>query len=126
MSETFIVKARVNTDPWLPKYTNVVFSRSKIKLIVDEMIEECSGKDYSASYNYDKHVNHIISKHWSKDISCIEPFYKALLYMLKDIPVKDPNNWHDGNIAARRVVECKIAYSTPGFVEARRYNETYG
>ena len=126
MNKTFIVKARVNTNPWIPKYTDVVFSREKIKLIVDEMIKECSDKNYNASYNYDKHVNQVISKHWNKDSGCIRPFYQALLYILKDTPVEDSNNWHDGNIAARRVVECKIAYSTPGFVEARRYNEIYG
>lgn len=126
MSQTFTVKTIVNNNPWLPEYTEVLFSREKIKPIVDEMIRECSNKDYDASYNYDKHVNHVISNHWSKDVGCIRPFYQALLYILRDTPVKDSRSWHDGNTAARRVIECKIAYSTPGFIEAKRYNEIYG
>lgn len=126
MNKTFIVKERINTSPWLPKYVDIEFSRKKITSIVNELIKECEGKDYSASYNYDKHVDMIVNKHWNKEFCHIRPFYQALLYILKEIGAKDATNWHDGNNAARRVIETKLAYLTPGFFEAKCYNELYG
>ncbi|NDG53524.1 MAG: hypothetical protein EBY39_10965 [Flavobacteriia bacterium] len=123
MNKTFIVKERINTNPWLPKYVDVEFSRKKITSIVNELIKECEGKDYSASYSYNKHVESVVRDHWSKESGNIKTFYQALLHILRETEVVDNNNWHDGNIAARRVIETKLAYLTPGFVEAKRYSE---
>lgn len=126
MKETFTIKYNASDNPWIPKYTNISFSTEKITKIANEMIEACRDKDYSASYHYNRHVENIISNHWNEDLGAIRPFYQAVLTLLKSLDVEDPNSWHDGNIAARRVLQTKIAYSMPGFIEAKRYNELFG
>ena len=126
MNKTFTIKYNESDNPWIAKYIDISFSTEKITKIANEMIKACSDKNYNASYHYDKHVENIISNHWDKDLGAIRPFYQAILTLLKTLNVEDPNNWHDGNIAARRVLQNKIAYSTPGFIEAKRYSELFG
>ena len=50
----------------------------------------------------------------------------AIIKLLDEkIIAQSKYNWHDGATAVRRCLECKIAYSTPGFIEAKRYNELF-
>lgn len=123
--DTFTIKFDIDPSPWFSKYVNITFDSKKIKSIVNEMITECTGKTYQASYNYNSHVEKVINKHWNKELGSIRPFYKALLVVLEETPLNELN-WHDGNLAARRVIRNKIAWSTPGFVEARKYNDMFG
>jgi len=126
-NDLFTIKFDVNPSPFQNEYVNISFSRTKIKNIVNELVEECSGRDYNVSYAYDKHVDKVINKHWNKELGSIRPFLKALFTVLnQERPEGAVNEWHNGYIAAARSISSKMAYITPGFIEAKRYSEMYG
>ena len=124
MSDQLIVKVNVSENPWISSYKEFSFSRNKIESIAKNLVGECSGRDYSSSYSYGKHVSLVMEKSWDSTCGSIIPLYKALLVVLKEI--QQPNEgWNGGATAAIRCIESRIAYATPGFIEAKRYNETY-
>ncbi len=121
------IKVKVNTsdNPWVSKYEEVTFEKEKIEPIARELVVECTGRDYKASFAYGKHVSFVMEKSWDNTCGSIFPFYKALLVVLKEL--QDPNEgWAGGATAAIRCIESRLAYAKPGFIEAKRYNETYG
>ena len=123
--DLFTIKFDTDPSPWFNKYVEISFSRSKLQPIVEELVQECSNKNFQASYNYDPIVGNIIKKNWDKDCGDIRPFLKALRKMILE-QKPDGAGWHDGHVASARSINDKIAWSTPGFAEARRYNDIYG
>jgi len=120
-----IIKFDTSPSPWSTNYQEIEFSRDKIETIADELINECSGKDYTASYAYGKHVSKVIEIHWDNTCGSVIPLYKALIQVLKE--KREPKeNWYGGATSAIRCLQTRIAYATPGFVEAKRYRELYG
>lgn len=125
MSDTIIVKVNTSENPWRTHLQTFEFSREKITPVAKDLIVECTGRDYNASYAYGKHVSYVMEKYWDSTCGSIRPFYQAVLIVLKEL--KNPDEgWHGGATAAIRCLESRLAYSTPGFIEAKRYNEVYG
>lgn len=122
---TFTIKINASSNPWLTEYIEIEFSRKKFESIADELIEECSNKKYNVSYAYGKHVEKVLNRHWDKECGSIVPFYKAVLFILKE-KKKPGEGWWGGATAAIRCIMSRIAYATPGFIEAKRYSEMYG
>lgn len=119
------VEVNVSDSPWLTKYQTFEFDRSKIVPIVNELVKECSGRDYDTAHYYDRHVDKVLKKHWDSSCGSIRPFYLALLVLLREL--EDPDEgWRGGAAAAIRCLETRLAYSTPGFIEAKLYSEIYG
>ena len=125
MDNQLIVKVNISENPWISSYKEFSFSRSKIESIAKDLVNECSNKNYSASYSYGKHVSSVMEKTWDSTCGSIIPLYKALLVVLKELQQPD-EGWHGGATAAIRCIESRMAYATPGFIEAKRYNEIYG
>lgn len=128
---TDIVKTKINIkmntsdNPWIATYQTFLFDRSKIEPAAKDLVVECTGRDYKSSHDYGKHVSYVMEKYWDNTCGSILPFYKAVLVVLKELKKPD-EGWHGGATAAIRCLETRIAYSTPSFVEAKRYNELYG
>ena len=123
--ETLIVKFNTSDNPWIQKIEEVEFSREKIENIAKDLASECEGRDYRSSYQYDKHVSYVLEKSWDNVCGSIIPFYKALLVILFEKYSPD-DGWNGGPTAAIRCIETRLTYATPGFIEAKRYNELYG
>ena len=123
--DLFTIKFDTNPSPWFNNYVEISFSRSKLQSIVDELVKECSNRDFNASYSYDQIVGKVIKKNWDKTCGNIRPLLKALRKMILEQQPENAN-WNDGHVAAARSIYGQIAWSTPGFAEARRYNEIYG
>lgn len=123
--DQIIVKVNISENPWISSYKEFSFSREKIVPIAKDLVVECTGRDYSASHAYGKHVSFVMEKSWDNTLGSIVPLYKAVLVVLREL--QNPGEgWHGGATAAIRCIESRIAYSTPGFIEAKRYNEIYG
>lgn len=126
MSDILTIKFDINPSHFRNEYVDISFSMTKIKSIVDELVEECSGRTYKASYAYDRHVNKVLKKHWSRELGSQRPLLKALLTVInQEKPEGVEKDWHNGYIAAARSISSKMAYMTPGFIEAKRYSEMY-
>ena len=123
--DLFTINFDTNPSPWFTSYVEISFSRKKLQPVIDNLVEECSNKDFSASYNYDGIVNKVLEKHWDNSCGSIRPYLKALHKMLLDQKPENAN-WHDGNVAAARSINSKMAWMTPGFIEAKKYNDMYG
>ena len=123
--ESIIVKVNVSDNPWLSSYKEFSFSREKIETIAKNLVVECTGRDYTASHSYGKHVSFVIEKVWDSTCGSIIPLYKALLVVLRELQRPD-EGWSGGATAAMRCIESRMAYASPGFIEAKRYNELYG
>jgi len=127
MSDLFTISFDANPSPWFTTFVEISFSKAKLQSTVDEIILECSDREsYTSSHNYDKHVNKVIEKSWDKKCGNIRPYLKALHAMIISQMPPKPRSWHNAHVAAARTLEGKIAWSTPGFVEAKIYNDLYG
>ena len=125
MINTITVKVNVSDNPWISSYKEFSFSREKIEPIAVNLVVECEGRDYQSSYLYSSHVSSVIEKSWDKTCGSVIPLYKALLVVLRELQKPD-EGWDGGATAAIRCLETSMAYATPGFIEAKRYNEMYG
>ena len=125
MDNIIIVKVNISDNPWISSYKEFSFSRRKIEDIAKKLVVECTGRDYTASHSYDNHVSFAMEKVWDSTCGSIIPLYKALLVVLRELQKPD-EGWSGGATAAMRCIESSIAYATPGFIEAKRYNEMYG
>lgn len=124
-SDIFIIKVNVSENPWVSSYKEFEFSRKKLSPITDKIVELCSNKKYTASYQYGNDVSKAIEDFWDNSCGSVIPLYKALILLLSE-KINKSLGWHDGATAAIRVLNTRIAYATPGFIEAKRYNELYG
>jgi hypothetical protein len=126
-SNEITIKFNTSDNPWIESYETITFSKEKLMPIVKAISSACEGKThYENSYQYDRDVDNAIK---SCNITVVNrrPLYMAISKILtQEISKRDMKNWHDSCIAAKRTLECKIAYMTPGFIEAKRYNEMYG
>ncbi len=119
------VTTNISDDPFITKYVDIDFNTKKLEMIVQDLIKECSNRKYTASYQYDQHVEKVIDQSWDRSCGDIKPLYRALAYTL-NLTIKKDSLWSDGDVAALRVLERKIAYLTPSFVDAKLYHERYG
>jgi hypothetical protein len=125
--DLFTIKFDTDPSPWFNKYVEISFSRSKLQHIVDSLIKECSNKDFDSSYQYDGIVGNVIKENWDNECGSVRPLLQALLKMIyEQTPENAHKDWNNGHVAAARSIRGKIAWSTPGFAEARRYNDIYG
>ena len=125
MSDLFTIKIDTNPSPWLHNYVEIEFSKSKLQPVVDELVLECSGKNYNSAYSYDPLVERVIRKRWDESCGSVVPFMKAIRKMLLD-QCPDGADWSDGYVASARSIRDKLVWMSPGFVEARRYSDLYG
>ena len=126
-NDTLTIKFDTDPSPWFQKWVEINFSRKKLQPIVDELVAECSNRNYTSSYQYNQHIDKVISKHYNKDLGSMRPLLKAIkAIILEQYPSKEKLSWSNGHVAASRSLESKMAWMTPGFPEARRYNEIYG
>ena len=127
-NDTFSIKINVSDNPWISSYKTIEFSRSKIQIMVDEIIANCSDKEnYTSSYQYDSHVRSVMNSVPS-DLGSRRPLYYALRKLIIEQTPKGEFelSWNNPYVAAERSLMSFIAYSTPGFIEAKRYSELYG
>lgn len=124
-NDLFDIKLNVSDNPWFQEYETITFSRQKLQPLVDKIIEDCTDKDYSASYHYDSLVRSAL-KNVSDEIGSRRPLLKALMFVIAEQMPKGSLSWHNPYVASRRSLESIFAWSTPGFAEARLYNEIYG
>ena len=118
-----IMKVRV-TDPDNPfMYDNYEIDGNLAQQIADELADACEGYDYSASYNYDRHVKPVLQKHLAKieDQGNQRALIKAVNMKLDKMA--DYSDFHQGANAARKCVQTFGAYQTPGFAAAKKYSE---
>ena len=123
--DLFTIKFDIEPSPWFNNYIEISFSKKKLQPTVDLLVKECSNKNFDASYHYDSIVNKVIKDSWNEDCGSIRPYLKALLKVIIDQKPKGAG-WSNGHVAAARSIESKVAWMTPGFVEARMYNDIYG
>ena len=119
-----IMKVRV-TDPDNPFMSdNYEVDGNLAQQIADELADACEGYDYSASYNYDRHVEPVLQKHLAKieDQGDQRALVKAVNMKLDKMA--DYSDFNQGANAARKCVQTFSAYQTPGFAAAKRYSET--
>ena len=124
-NDTITIKFDTNPSPWFNNYVELSFSKSKLQPIVDQLVKECSNKDFKSSYSYDSIVSNVIKRNWNEDCGSMRPYLKVIHHMITT-QCPEGADWHDGHIAAARSIDSKMAWMTPGFVEARRYNDIYG
>ena len=125
IKDTITVRFNTSDNPWITKYEEITFSRKKLQHIVDEIVENCSDKNYSASHSYNKHITDAIYREKS-NIGSRRPLMLALKSMLSEQSPEGVLPWNNPYVAATRSLDQLIAYATPGFIEARAYNEIYG
>lgn len=125
-NDLFDVKLNVSNNPWFQEYETITFSRQKLQPLVDQIIKDCSNKEsYDASYQYD-HLVRSVLKNVSDEIGSTRPLLKALMFVIAEQMPKGLLSWHNPYVASHRSLESIYAWSSPGFAEARRYNEIYG
>ena len=124
-NDLFTVKFDTNPSPWFSNYVEISFSKKKLQPVVDELVKECSNKSFNASYHYDPIVNKVIKSNWKEECGSKRPYLKALLVMIISQYPPHPRSWSNGHVAVARSLETMIAWATPGFADARKYNEVY-
>jgi len=70
----------------------------------------------SASYHYNDYVVPILSAEMPQGKQDRLTMKRAVVTVLYEM--QNRFDWRDGANAARRVVECGVAYDTPGFIKA--------
>ena len=123
--DLFTISYDTNPSPWFNTYIEISFSVSKLQPVINKLVNECSNRNFKSSCNYDLIVNKIVEESWNEKCGSIRPYLKALHKMLLEQKAKDAG-WADGHVAAARSINNRIAWSTPGFIEARIYNDVYG
>ena len=110
-------------NPWMSDKYEV--DGNLAQQIADELADACEGYDYSASYNYDRHVEPVLQKHLAKIDHHGEQRALIRAVELKLNKMSDYSDFHQGANAARKCVQTFSAYQTPGFSKARRVSD-YG
>ena len=121
------VKFNISDNPWLAKYETLTFSREKLLVIVNAIAAACENKEhYTSSYSYNHDVETAI-KDFVVGVENKRPLYMALSKVLSERIALDSSydDWFNSYVAAKRCLESKIAYGTPGFTEAKRYQALY-
>lgn len=126
-SNTLTIKFDTNPSPWQSTLVEVSFNKNKVQPIIDEILQSCTGKSYKASYMYDNDIELILKKYHDKSMGSIRPLLKAMQIMISEQqPENTASIWNNEYTAAIRSLNTMIAYSTPGFIEAKSYNTIYG
>lgn len=126
-SDILTIKFDTNPSPWFQNWIEINFSRSKIQPIVDELVIACSNKNYTSSYQYNSIVDSVVDKHYNEELGSMRPLLKAVSVLIfEQYPPQEELSWSNGHVAALRSLKDKMAWMTPGFAEAVRYNQIYG
>ena len=127
-NNSIIIAINISDNPWISRYETMEFSKSKLQPVVNEIISSCSDKDhYTSAHQYDQGIRDVL-KTVPGDIGSKRPLYYALRMLIAEQTPKSETElpWSNPYVAASRSLSSFIAYSTPGFVEAKRYSELYG
>ena len=125
LQNNITIKISVGDNPWIPTYETFTFNRSLIEDIAAVFVEACSGKlNYDSAYQYNVDVERVAKKY--SDFGSLRPLYTAVNKVVGErISEEGLRGWHDGHVAAFRTIESKLAYMSPGFIEAKRYQALY-
>jgi len=125
-NDLFDIKINNSSNPWFDDYTTITFSRQKLQPLVDKIIKDCSDRDcYESAHQYDSLVR-LALRNVSEEIGSNRPLLRALMFVIAEQMPKGLLSWHNPYVAAHRSLTSIYAWSSPGFAEARRYNEIYG
>lgn len=123
MEDLYTVSINISNSPWRSSLEKFSFEKKYINETCLLLVEECEKhKHFTASYNYDKFVFSILAERYQESFHK-QAYYTAVKNILFDF-IKD-ESWHDGARAAIRCIESRLAYMTPGFLEAKIYSELY-
>ena len=125
--EEVSIRFNVSDNPWIAKHETITFNRDKILKIASSIAAACENKEhYKNSYQYDVDVERAI-KEFVVGVENKRPLYMALSKVLSERIALDSSydDWFNSYVAAKRCLESRIAYGTPGFTEAKRYQALY-
>lgn len=123
-----IVSLNISTNIWFNDIKDIKINFEQYDKIANDLITECNNHhDYNNAYQYDKHVNAVISKinyddfNFEIDSMNNNKKFFVLKILEKVLSAKNHNinDWHDGINSAYRTLRCFNAYLTPGFIEAK-------
>ena len=123
MSIQFSVRMNISDNVFRTRYKDFIFDLNYIDSVCTEIVDQCKDHvDFTASYQYDKIVLPLIEKRYISSMNR-KAFYKAIHNYLEKLIMSE--SWHDGARAARRSIDCKLAYMTAGFSEAKTTSLLY-
>lgn len=127
-NETLTIKFDTNPSPWHSSLVEITFCKRKIQQIVNDILKACKDKNsYTSAYMYDFDISKILKNHHTDASVSIRPLLQVLYkIIIEQQPLGTQGIWHNEYTAAARSIYTMIAYSTPGFVEAKNYNSMYG
>ena len=117
------IKVTKPDNPWMHDHYEV--DENLAQEIADELAAACEGYEYSASYNYNKHVEPVLHKYLAEIEDMGQQRATVRAVELKLNKMSDYRDFHQGANAARKCVQSFEAYMTPGFAKARRVSD-YG
>lgn len=124
MEELYTISMNVSDNVWRTSLKEFSFNRSYINETCRLLTKVCSKHtEFTASYNYDKFVFKILAERYQETFNK-KAYYTVVKNTLPNF-IKD-ESWYDGARAAIRCIESRLAYMTPGFLEAKIYHELYG
>jgi len=96
----------------------------QIAQIAADAAEALRDRKFQSAHAYNSPINKAIAPHLPEDKQKQYAMRGAVLKVLAGL--RDSADWYNGANAAHRSLQNIQAYSTPGFIEARRNSDIYG
>lgn len=119
------VTLNISQNPWSPNNKEFTFDNQLFEKLVNDLITECSNRNYDSVYAYDKHVEKFIdSLEYSNIVYADDILNQNKKYYTNKIIEKllaskmNLNDWYDGAYAAYRSLQNINLYANPFFREA--------
>jgi hypothetical protein len=120
INNVYVYKTNISKSVFSLKHKEFEINAEFVENIVSSLISSCGSKEalsFNSSWQYDKLVDRVMSKVEIPSDHTRRGFYELLNSIISS-KVKNYENWHDPAYAASRCLQEKIAYMTPGFIEA--------
>jgi hypothetical protein len=110
-------------NPWVRGETVIVSAEKALEAAqaVVDLCEDLRVKEFKVAWAYDKPVDAVLNPYlpdgWQASYAMLAAVVKVLREMTKGTDFTD---WYNGVQAAYRTLRCRLAYATPGFVQARQ------
>ena len=115
------IKINISSNPWLPEYKSFFYEEEKYINLVEKIKDTCEKKRgiYKSSLQYDRIVNNMLLSNYSSS-KYSDYAYGVYIRVVLDILERkcNKNDWNCGYNTARRIVETRAAWSSPGFYDA--------
>ena len=112
------IKINISSNPWIPEYKSFSYNEEDYIALVDCLKSSCEEKRdvYTSSNQYDSLVNKVLLSNYNSN----NYTYGVYLRIVLDILERKCNrsDWYCGYNVARRIVETRAAWSSPGFYDA--------